>query len=400
MNRVRVVAVTAVVLGVAVVAGTQFQKSRDIADLDASSASVSPAPQPSVLPQSQSASIAGPFETNSAPTLREPTLARASAETAMTPGVRSGTISLLPPAASASASAEAADQPTRSAPQAAPRLSTASILPASDLLPAPQAEGTLQLAQAALEVSVEDTAIAPLDIAPLDSELEAELAACAVWIVVTPSVGAMLDASVYAPCDRDAEVRVSHAGLNFDTHVGADGQLMLMVPALVDDATLTVTFADGRTQSDRTFVEDLRSVERVALQWTGPAELSLHAYEFGAQYGEVGHVFAGNPMAAGAGEHGFLTDLGDPSIADAHRVQVYSYPSGQSSRSGSVTLEIEVPITEASCGQPLEADSIEMYGAAPARSRVIHLDMPACDGTGGYVVLPGVLPDLQIAALR
>lgn len=375
MNRVRVVAVTAVALGVAVIAGTQFQKSQELGALGTQSSSL----QPTVLPEVQTASVlpgvadAAVGDTQAAPSL----VSSASGERP---------VSLLP---SRIAVAEA---PRPAEPQAPVVLTTASILSAADLLPAAGTVDTVEMAQA--------TGIAPAVAAPLDPELQAELAACAVWIVVTPAAGAMLDASVYAPCDRDAQVQVSHAGLSFDTHIGADGQLALMVPALIDDATLTVTFADGRTQSDRTFVQDLSSVERVALQWNAPAALTLHAYEFGAQYGEAGHVFSGNAQVPGADDHGFLTDLGDASIVGGHRVQVYSYPSGQSSRSGAVTLEIEVPITPDSCGKPLVADSIEMYGAAPARSRVIELDMPACDGTGGYVVLPGILPDLQIAALR
>lgn len=384
MNRVRVVAVTAVVLGVAVVAGTQFQKSQDLGVVDVQGASMMDPAQPSVVPEVQTAAIltAAPGRSTSALDLD-----RASA--ASYEGVE---------AHSSAPSAVAADRPVRSEAQSAVRLTTASILPAADLLAAPQPEASAEMAQA---TSVPPSGVASdQTIVPLDAELQAELEACAVWIVVTPSAGAMLDASVYAPCDRGAQVQVSHAGLNFDTHIGTDGSLMLAVPALIDDATLTVTFADGRAQSDRTFVQDLASVERVALQWVGPAHLILHAYEFGAQYGEAGHIFVGNPEVAGSSEHGFLTDLGDPTIADGHRVQVYSYPASQSSRSGSVVLEIEVPITDASCGQSLNADSIEMYGAAAARSRAIQLDMPACDGTGGYVVLPGILPDLQIAALR
>ncbi|WP_323035677.1 hypothetical protein [Pararhodobacter sp.] len=405
MNRVRVVAVTAVVLGVAVVAGTQFQKSQDLAGPGSPSvaspslaspspasqhASVVPASPPSGVSEVQTASVVPVANTASESTAHDATLELASAERQAPTARNEGVSSLL---SSVIGTESVVDRQPRTADHSAAAVTAASILPAADLVAAPQADSVTDPAQSP---SVQPV----VEIAPLDAELEAELAACAVWIVVTPSAGAMLDASIYAPCDRDAQVQVSHAGLNFDTRIGTDGQLALVVPALIDDATLTVTFADGRTQSDRTFVSDLAMVERVALQWNGPAELTLHAYEFGAQYGDAGHIYVGNPQSPDSNQHGFLTDLGDPTIAGGHRVQVYSYPSGQSARSGSVALEIEVPITEASCGKPLAADSIEMYGAAAARSRVIHLEMPACDGAGGYVVLPGILPDLQIAALR
>ncbi len=368
MNRVRVVAVTAVVLGVAVVAGTQFQKMQELDSLSGQQSA------------DASALIPGPsltlIET-------EETMAAGAPSIAPNQQVAQASASVMP--ASQLAAVVDANKPDTEA--AAPEqlgLTTASILPATDLMADP------------VDVSPEVTI--PLE--EVDPELQAELAACAVWIVVTPSSGAMLDASVYAPCDRGAQVQVSHAGLHFDTHIGVDGQMSLIVPALIDDATVTITFADGRVHSDTTFIQDLATIERVALQWSGPADMVLHAYEFGAQYGGEGHIFAGNPSTPDAGEHGFMTVLGDATIVNGQRVHVYSYPSLQSSRSGSVALEIEVPITDASCGKPLAADSIEMNGAAAARSREINLDMPDCDGTGGYVVLPGVLQDLQIAALR
>jgi hypothetical protein len=369
MNRVRVVAATAVVLGVAVVAGTRFQEARGLGPSAPQQTAAAPASQVTVVPAAVPVDGARDLAVATSPDVRAP-------------------ISLMPATPQATAALESR-RPDASvvqdAPHTAPQLTTASILSAADLV------------GAATDPVTSDTA-SPT--APLDESLQAELAACSIWVVVTTAAGAMLDTSIYAPCDRGADVRVDHAGLTFDARVGDDGQLMMMVPALIDEATVTVTFADGRSQSDTTFVTDLRQVERVALQWTGPADLSLHAYEFGAQFGEDGHIHAGHPQVPEAEGHGFLTVLGDPEIVGGHRVQVYSYPSDQTGQAGSVALEIEAPITEASCGKPLLAESIEMSGAAAARSRTIRLDMPACDGSGGYVVLPGVLPDLQIAALR
>ncbi len=57
---------------------------------------------------------------------------------------------------------------------------------------------------------------------PLDPQLQAELNACAVWLVVTPAANAMLETSVYAPCDAGEQVTLSHAGLTFGrAHRGA-----------------------------------------------------------------------------------------------------------------------------------------------------------------------------------
>ncbi|MCC0076120.1 MAG: hypothetical protein H6898_05970 [Rhodobacter sp.] len=377
MNRVRIVALAAVGLGVAVVAGTKFQQQREVEQM----AAAQPAP---AVEQVALASAQAPV--NHSLTAPAP---RAPAAPAL---AGNGGLSLTEPPTPRAVAGMTAEAPAP-APLPAQSLnaSIAPSLPASLASDAPvvlaDQSGTLDAPAAADAAPAE----------PLDQELQAELDNCAVWVVVTPAPGAMLDMSAYAPCDRDAAVTVSHAGLTVDTRIGADGQMMLMVPALAEDATLTVSFADGRSQSDTTFVPDLAQHERVVLQWQGPATMVLNAYEFGAQFGDSGHVHPGNAMAPGNGEHGFLTVLGDASIADGHRAQVYSYPRGHAPRTGSVALEIEAPVTDASCGQVLDATAIEMHGLSGGQARVIQLDMPACDGAGGYVVLPGVLPDLQIA---
>ena len=231
----------------------------------------------------------------------------------------------------------------------------------------------------------------------LDATLQAELSACAVWLVITPAPGALLDASVYAPCDRSAEIEISHAGLVFDARLGEDGQLLLQIPAFATDATVTARFADGREQSDTIRIDGMAQIDRVALQWNSPAILALHAYEFGAQYGEPGHIHAGNPQGPGNPARGFMTVLGDASIPNGRMAQVYSFAMGQSTVSGQVALEIEAPVTDTTCGQAVNANAFQIEGGASGQVRAISLEMPACDGAGGYVVLPGVLPDLQIA---
>ena len=357
MNRVRIVALAAVALGGAVFAGTQFQKPAEPATVAAPAAAVAPVATSEaagpVTPQPQLASAA-PL----------PSLVQPEGQTGM----------------------PAAGEPTL--------LAQASVLPAIEVSsgPAPVEQGLPDETLRRL-ASLESTPDTP----PLDPALQAELDSCAVWLVVTPAPGAMLETSVYAPCDGGAPVTLTHAGLSFDTFLGADGQLMAQVPALSVEGEVTIRFSDGREQGDMTEVTDLDSMTRVVLQWQAPALLVLHAYEFGATYGGAGHVYAGAPRAPGQSDRGFLTVLGDPAIAGAHLAQVYSYPRGEAPRSGGVALEIEVPVTDATCNRSLTAHSIELHGTAPGQVREIRLDMPECDGNGGFVVLPGVLPDLRIA---
>lgn len=398
MNRVRIVAATAAVLGVAVVAGTRFQQSQQPGDPGARQASLAPAPATTDLTL-----LAGATQV-------QPAALRPQAEV-LTSGTTPGSSEPAGEASGEPRLAMARTQDAASSPSAAPessaqprvdtssQISAASILSAADLLatsrPAPQTEPAALRADPTAPIATTSPGNAPAS-APGNPAFQSELGACAVWVVVTASAGAILDTSVYAPCDRDAVVQVTHASLMFDSRIGADGQMTLAIPALIDEARVTVAFDDGRSQSDTTFVPDLTSVARVALQWQSPSEISLHAYAFDAQFDDPGHVWAQNPMPAGNGAEGFLTTLGDQNIAGGHRIQVYSYASG--SHSGAIRLEIEAPV-EANCGQRIVAEAIELHAASPIRSRAIELDMPECDGNGGYVVVPGILPDLQISAL-
>ncbi len=349
MNRVRIVAVTAVALGAAVVAGTHFQSAEQAA----------PAP----VPMAQ------------APLAPEaPSLATLAPAAAPQPAASLVSASILP-------------QPE--APIAGASILSGVDVPRAELpLPGPD-----PVAERLAQVDPAPTTAAE----PLDPELQAELNACAVWLVVTPAADAMLETSIYAPCDAGEQVTLSHAGLTFGARIGADGQMMMLVPALTEQASVTLAFADGREQSDSTLVPDLAGIERVALFWQGPATLALHAYEFGAQYGDPGHIHPGSPLPMTGAEHGFVTMLGDPALQGSQLAQIYSFPRGTSSLRGQVSLEIEIPVTDASCGVPLQVGAIEVHGIASAQARQIRLDMPECDGNGGYLVLPGILPELQIA---
>jgi hypothetical protein len=357
MNRVRIVAVTAVALGAAVVAGSQ---------LDTQASVEAPALAQAVVPV-------------------QPPEAPSLAQLAETP---------VQPAAAGLQTASVAGILPQPEGEATPQMASASILPGVPVATA--AAGPDPVATQIADSVLHTPGPSP-EAVPLDPQLQAELNACAVWLVVTPAADSMLEASVYAPCDREAPVTLSHAGLRFDARIGADGQMMMVLPALVEEASVSLTFADGREQSDTTLVPGLSQMERVALHWQGPATLSLHAYEFGAAWGEPGHVHAGSLRATAEAGQGFVTALGDPLLGQGNQVQVYSFPRGQSVRSGQVMLEIEVPVTDASCGQPLNVQAIEVHGTATVQVRQISLDLPACDGNGGYVVMPGILPDLQIA---
>jgi hypothetical protein len=218
-------------------------------------------------------------------------------------------------------------------------------------------------------------------------DLLAEADACAAWLVVTPEPAAMLDLSLFAPCNAGETVTISHGPLRLDNAVGPDGRLVMALPALSAVAEVTLTLGDGRAVTDMTDVPDFGMFPRVIVQWDGPQVLDLHAYAGGATWGEPGHVQAGGPVSAVSG---FVTALPTRSEAQA---RIYTFPAGISPQDGLILLEGEVAVTEASCGRRFEARVQLVRDDAPVSRRDIRVDMPACDMPDGFVLLPDLLPE-------
>ena len=366
MNRVRTLSLIAATLGVAVGAGTLFQQ--ELSRQEVSDTARTPADTSLVRLAS-----AGTVGTD------------AEVEPELQPE-----IGLAAPRPAAAPGAAAPDEVTgRPLP-----IVTASLLPdlPHTVEPLPETAHAAPVLAAAPERAPASAEPATLATDPaLIEDLLAEVDACAVWLVVTPEAGAMLDMSLYAPCDSGEPVIIGHAGLHFDARISVDGQLALSLPALSPEAELSVTFADGRVSTDATFVADAHLHGRLGVQWRGQVVLGLNAYASGADFGSAGHIHPANPAAPDDPAHGFLTLLGETMQA-----QVYSYPSALP-EAGEVALELEVAITDESCGHPFHVTTIEARAGTEANRRDIRLEMPDCDGQGGYLVLKNLLPEQTIA---
>ncbi len=199
---------------------------------------------------------------------------------------------------------------------------------------------------------------------------------------------------VRAPCHIDSAIEIHHSGLIFSTTTDRRGALDLTMPALSEYAIFLISLPDQIGTVATTHVPEINSFNRVALQWQGETELQLHALEFGAGYGEEGHVWSG-PEASGAGS---VIHLGQGGSATARNVEVYSFPIRAATESGAITLSVEAEVTEANCGQNLSVQSLEWRTDQRLRSRELTLDLPGCDAAGDFLVLNNLFPDLTIAA--
>lgn len=250
--------------------------------------------------------------------------------------------------------------------------------------------------------------IAPAPTAPTMLKLapETPLAAapapldCTPTLALTRAPAAMMDLALAAPCNLNARVVIKHAGLTVTGVTDAAGQLKTSLPAMASAAHVTIALPGGVQATADLAVPALADYDRVAVQWQGDDAFQLHAFEFGADYGDAGHVSAATPRTSGyavQASGGFLTALGNGAVLLPMLAEVYTFPTGHSLRSGVVRLTIEAEVTPATCGHDMLGETLEAHAGAPVKIVALTLAMPGCDAAGDYVILNNLLPDVKIA---
>jgi len=273
-------------------------------------------------------------------------------------------------------------------------IQTAMVLPAEEPVPS--------LPDAALQLAAADPAQADLG-APVAPLPEAASQNCDATMVAEPSAGGIVRLSLVAPCAPDTAAIIHHQGMMFTILTDTAGQAVVDVPALAEVSVFVAAFDDGTGAAATAMVPELAMMDRAVLQWQGMDGLQLHALEFGAGYGEAGHVWSGAPRDAAvavSGEGGFMMRLGDPAAVNPLMAEVYSFPSGQAPRDGTIVLSVEAEVTPANCGRDIAAQSLQIAPGTTPEALDLTMAMPGCDATGELLVLHGMLHDVQLVASR
>ncbi|MCB1335420.1 MAG: translocase [Roseivivax sp.] len=274
----------------------------------------------------------------------------------------------------------------------AEEIAVTALTPTSSAAPMPRGD-TLRVPPGAATLTAEVTR------ARVDSGQQIEPpAACLPRMTATATVSAMADLTLDAPCQPNAAVTFHHSGLMFTETTDDAGQITLTVPVLSRDAVFIAAFDNGDGAVAQLQVEDIGQIDRVAVQWEGETGLQLHALEFGADYFNPGHIWAqsaGLPQQANAG---FLVQLGNPALPHARLAEVYTFPAGKATRSGTVSMSIEAEVTQANCGQRIDAQTMEMHLGGLLQTQDLSLSLPECTAVGEFLVLKNTVQDLKIAA--
>jgi len=261
----------------------------------------------------------------------------------------------------------------------------------ADLVPDEELVPTFSLAPD-LQAEVE-TEIAPVE--------EIEIVDCTVTMSAMEMKLAMVQLDLKAPCNPNQVVAVHHDNLSFSAMTDDVGQLIVDVPALSADAFFIVSFDSGAGAIAQTDVLDFAKYDRAVLQWQGDMGVELHAREFGAGYGEDGHIWSqskGNFAGAVTGTGGMITELGDESVLHSMMAEVYTFPSGITSQDGVIALSVEASVMNLNCGQSINAQTIQIRPSQKPLVSSVSMTMPDCDAIGEYVLLKNVLEDLTLAS--
>lgn len=230
----------------------------------------------------------------------------------------------------------------------------------------PDLSGTLTLAQA---------------------EVAETVAPCAASLQVSPSIDALLDVRVTAPCHADQRLVISHADLAISGYTDTDGSYSVFLPALTQDAQVDVFLSDDTFLQASARVDDLDRFHRVILQWTGHAGLGLHVSRTGGTLMEPLQLSRTNPFDPEL-EDAFILTLGEARGPEPMLAEIYSVPADMVH---TVALWLEAEVSKQTCGRDLQAYLLQLGPDLRSDIAEVTLAMPICDGTPGFVSMPVAL---------
>lgn len=150
---------------------------------------------------------------------------------------------------------------------------------------------------------------------------------------------------VLSPCAAGLVVTVVHAEIEFTRRLDDTGRGDFAIPLMDGGARALIVMPDGGSVEVALEHEpaELAAMYRVALVWTAPVTLDLHAVEFAGELWSDAHVWSGAPKdfeAVKATGGGFMQSF-EAAAEAGQNVDVYSYWTARASQRGVVRIAVD-----------------------------------------------------------
>ena len=223
--------------------------------------------------------------------------------------------------------------------------------------------------------------------------------ACKVTLTATPIAAALVDLDLSAPCAPNERVVIHHNGMMFSDVTNSAGMFSTTVPALSTAAVFIASFAGGEGAVANATVNEINTYNRAVVQMQGNFSISLHAREFGANYGETRHIWSEHPgdiVDGVTGHGGFMIELGNRNLENPLIAEVYSFPSGIAKEVGDIALSVDIEITSENCNKDIEAQTLQTSRGEKIAVQTLDMSMPACDAVGDFLMLKKLVNDMKV----
>ncbi|WP_342077757.1 hypothetical protein [Yoonia sp. SS1-5] len=224
---------------------------------------------------------------------------------------------------------------------------------------------------------------------------------CKTSIEAAAEMAAMVALDVQSPCHRDSYLVIWHEDMAFSVLTDSAGQATANVPALDTDAVFVVTYENVEEARVAINVPDMGRYDRAVLHWRSRDNLQLHALEFGAGFGDPGHVWSAStqaPELAQAGQRGYVVRLGQSDAPVPYWSEIYTFPSGRLTDAGEIVLQVGATVTAANCGHRLAGFTGQTGSDKPFALSRMTMEIPGCDQVDRAVFRSDLFDDLVLAA--
>ena len=177
------------------------------------------------------------------------------------------------------------------------------------------------------------------------------VAVCGPHILATEARdGGIMRLVFTSSCRANQDVQLAYGGAVLIRRLDQNGRLDVMLDAFAGAGSdVVLTFADGNTEKRPVVAKDLDKLTKVAVIWSAPINLDLHAFEYSASYGKAGHVWeraastlvsAREIAAGGRRGRGYLSTSDDGrSLGD--KLEVYTFLHHDEQASGVVAMGLD-----------------------------------------------------------